>query len=407
MDQLPEDIIKDVNGFIGERSYLFTRIFCKNWDKGDHRVTNYTNAVQNISMLNEAIGNGILKKCDHVKLFNHIVLHGNMYVMKYFWRKYKDEKIHNTETLGFSIDSGSLENLRWLIDHVKCDMNTTTFTNAVKCGNLDVLDLLEDKVCPMDKGIMYTAISSGDIATIEWLYDKCDDSYGDDIGALADYIAGHGTVEVMKWMGEVDGLVIGEETMQMAFSAGNVEMMKYLQEEGCPLCTIDYGMIEDNDNRWSIESIRYMRSIGAEWGNISYQMGYSGTNEEIEWVIEHGYTDIYIDMHLHIEGALEVQEYQPDNLRMDAIELMCNNFIIPTSAFSVALCHMRLDVMKLLHSKNCQWGFDPHREDVIILHCIYDFEKDCVKSVEIAKWMREECPQGLEFILDALASVGF
>ena len=388
MDQISDDSIKGINCFIGKNSYLFTRILCKQWDMGHHRNTKYIEAVRSISMLNEAIDNGIFKECDHVTLFNQAVLVGNIYVMKYFFRKYNHEKIHDTKTLGIAAGSGKLGNVKWLVDHVGCEMNENTFKCAASAGKLHVMKFLFERNCKIHDESVKDAISYGNLENVKWLWDKCNGICEDD---TMDHVATCGNIEIMKWLISNTDMGVDTQTMTLVFCTGNVELLRYVYGElEDEICKIGYDGLYGTSGEfcWSMGAIRYLRSIGAEWGDISYQMFQYGTLEDIRWIFQNGFVSTLSshDVRSCFTGAIDAVDKESV---LDKIEFLCGIGHVTRPTIGWGAYHLNLDAMKLLKEKKCLWGKKNDMLGLMAFFMYHDGYSDNEK--EILVWIKEEC----------------
>ncbi|CAM9530803.1 unnamed protein product [Pylaiella littoralis] len=96
---------------------------------------------------------------------------------------------------------GSLENMKWLLEH-GCPWGENTFLEAAFHGSLENMKWLRTNGCPWNTGTFERA-------------------------------AGHGSLENIKWL-KTNRCPWNEYTFERAVIHGSLENMKWLRTNGCP-----------------------------------------------------------------------------------------------------------------------------------------------------------------------------
>ena len=66
----------------------------------------------------------------------------------------------------------SMEVLQYLVQYIDSSWGPSTFSLAVKGGNLSILKWLKEEGCTWDTTVFITAIQTGDREIIRWLYEE-------------------------------------------------------------------------------------------------------------------------------------------------------------------------------------------------------------------------------------------
>ena len=375
---LQRDVNKQIQEFIGDKSYLFTRTICTDWSDyvtkwGEtSKKTSIKRTLESLTLTKEALSNNLPWEREPFykkkrKILSDSSLVGNLSVMKHLYKVFPGDKkeSHDEETFSDGAKNGNLGNMKWL-KSIGCTMNISTFSSAAEKGKLMNMKWLLENNCPIDGTVFTSAAKNGNLRNMKWLLEKkipMEDNktmnaaivrkdltnikwlfYNGCTGGIdtVAYAAYEGDLETMQWM-FFHGAPLYYHTLRCAFYNGNVENMKWLVSLGCDLCEIGY---HHDTEKWNSEAVKYLRSVGCEWGEwTSFHISRYGTLEDLKWLKEDGYE---LDGCL-MEGAVDIED-------MDKVKwLRSNGCPWDEFSFSSAAFSRNLDMMKYLHSNGCPW----------------------------------------------------
>ena len=194
---LEKNVNKQIQEFIGNTSYLFTGVICKEW-KYSITNTSFSIVTTSISRLEEfIISGGIVNK----KLFTEALKNDNIEVTK---------KIFDIENF---------------IKPWDFDMAII----PVKNGNLELLMFLKKNGCPWSRHICSEAASNGHLHILRWA--RSEDCPWD--SKTCTNAAENGHLEVLKWL-RSEGCPWYEWVCSSTASNGHLEVLKWLKDNGCP-----------------------------------------------------------------------------------------------------------------------------------------------------------------------------
>jgi len=195
---------------------------------------------------------------------------------------------------------------------------------------LENLDLFE--ICD---NLMHVSIKNGNLNGVKWLQENgC--SWGE---RAFEYASGYGNFDIMKWLKD-NGCPWNAHTFMYAAAYGNLDIMKWMKENGCPWNESAFAAAYGN-----LDSMKWLKENGCPWNESAFTFAAAHGNLDImKWLKENGC---------------------PWN----------------ESAFTFAAKHGNLDIMKWMKENGCPWD-----ESTFEYPVRYG-------KLDIIKWLKENgCP---------------
>ena len=213
----------------------------------------------------------------------------------------------------------------------------------------------------LNRGMFSHAAKNGNIEVLKWLLDEgCD--FEEHAFTMA---AGTGNLEFMKWLLEVYKCLYPDKedcepftthTFEMAAENGNIEVMKWLRDK----CNWDRFTIIRAAENGNLENMKWLVKEGCDFNDyeIFSNAAKNGNLENMKW--------------LKTEGFLwDVDPYHTES----------------SGVFANAAMNGNLENMKWLLQGGCPWGFETETFDCAVKN----------GNLENMKWLlREGCPWGSE-----------
>lgn len=165
--------------------------------------------------------------------FKYAAQHGNLEHMK--WLR-EQECPWDPGTFIEAARQGNLENMKWLLT-AGCPWSSYTFAMAAKYGNLDNMRWLRDNNCPWDVDTAFEAAEAGILENLKWLKEQ---NCPWPKGILARAASGPGPAHLacVQWLRE-NGAHWHTSVFENAADHGNLPLMQWLFEQGCPTTSVD------------------------------------------------------------------------------------------------------------------------------------------------------------------------
>jgi hypothetical protein len=190
----------------------------------------------------------------NTKFLLEVINNNRLIILKWLW-----EKGYNIsdETIDYIKRNGSPEMLRWLIMEFRCDKLTNKmFENMSGFGDIEMLELLKSKKCPMDYKSYIGALLNDNICVMNWLKENgC---------ALNKKIWIYASVEkskCLKWLKD-NKCPWDSDICETISNDDDFEYLKWLISNGCPLSGNEcYSAAVSN----RIDVLKWLRSKNCVW----------------------------------------------------------------------------------------------------------------------------------------------
>jgi hypothetical protein len=132
----------------------------------------------------------------------------------------------------YAARSGNIGMLNWLKAGALCELNQTTCSGAASAGQLTALRHLRNEGC-------------------DW-----------DVDTVAQYAARGGSVEMVEWLQQQQGVVIDASVMKAAAGADHTAVCEYLHSAGCEWnAEVCYQAARNGH----VDTLRWLRENGCPW----------------------------------------------------------------------------------------------------------------------------------------------
>jgi hypothetical protein len=189
-----------------------------------------------------------------------------------------------------------------------------TLVNAVaSSGRLSIPQhLLTEQQCPNPPSLSEYAASSGSISMLKWLREQngyafsqrtcAGAAWGGHLAALqhlrsegcvwdAEYIGRHaassGSIEVVEWLRQQQGVEINASALVNAAGAGRTAMCAYLRSIGCDWHT---DACAEAANLGHLDTLRWLRANGCPWdvAEVCFYAACHSTTDVLDYIAEQG-----------------------------------------------------------------------------------------------------------------------
>ncbi|KAL6075282.1 Ankyrin repeat domain containing protein [Balamuthia mandrillaris] len=253
----------------------------------------------------------------------------------------------NEDTCTLAAGQGCLEVLQWARQEKGCPWTEAAFTAAAAGGHLEVLQWLHQSGCPCDEeDVLCAAASGGHLQVLKWAhgeYFEIPDSafkgaaYNGHLAVLewghenglplqkTDIFSGAvkgGHMTVLKWIAQVLGneapslsSFSSDVSCAIAASNGNLEMLKWLHEQGCPwdASTFDRAAVSGD-----LEVAKWMHAQGCPWeASTCNTAAKEGHLDFLKWARENGCPGTNVPASLQPNKA--IGRFCGGSMRMDAL----------------------------------------------------------------------------------------
>ena len=182
--------------------------------------------------------------------------------------------------------SGRLNILKYLITEQQCPIPELLSHYAARSGSISMLNWLDEENLS-ERELVLTctgAAAGGQLAALQHLVSR---DYHWDEDYIACYAASSGSIDVIDWLRQQEGIVIDAEAMSFAAGAGHIAMCQYLRSIGCDWDSSACGCAAGTGH---LDVLRWLRDNGCPW-NVSEVCTNAAASEFIDmldYVIEQG-----------------------------------------------------------------------------------------------------------------------
>jgi hypothetical protein len=185
------------------------------------------------------------------------------------------------DTFAIAASHRDLNVLQWLRE-VQCPWCEWTFACAVRARrDWEVLIWLKTNGCPWDhESLHYAMKNNGNLLLIQYLLaEKCPSTN------LTGYIAIEtGNVAILKLLGDAGYSFQTEEDFQLAVEDKPLHFLQVLHSVNCPLSEFCFTVAVE---RGDMEILRWLRSVGCPWDGTTFKTAiHGGDIEIIRWLYE-------------------------------------------------------------------------------------------------------------------------
>jgi hypothetical protein len=201
--------------------------------------------------------------------------------------------------------------LKWL--QLQCPIFTKSVcVAAVEGRHLSLLRWLREQGCPWDDQCVTSAASGGNLELLRWVL-KSGCPYDLENRQVTSAAAGSGNFALLQFVVE-RGFVLGPGTAAAAISRGDLPMLRWLREKGCPwkesdvcrmaaccgkldvleLCHAQGGKLDvevflSAARRGSVPMLQWLRERGCPWHRSTCQEAATyGRLSALRWLKENG-----------------------------------------------------------------------------------------------------------------------
>lgn len=355
-DVLTEGRVGETILSFGKEDFLFTGTVCRTWRENSVSTETGTRAsVESLSRTKEACDSGI---CTNEAAFVAIEEGSDLSIFQYLFHRGIDcwDGVH----LEVAVSHGRLDVMEFIIKSGQClrKLNEGLFHLAVSWDQLESVKYLLSRGCPVDKACLhYRDMRSLEVAICRR------------------------NLEMVKTVRTVDYPFI-EDTFRVACKTKNMEVMKYLHEEGCqPDENLCFDLRESDD----VFSLTFFFKHGYfrdEWETFLSACIYEGHHELVTFFLGEG----VVPDDDCVNSAISIGDL--GNAKFLTRKYPCR----PTSqayieAFNNDCCNCRrMHVIDWLYDNmKCSIGFSSFQEMQNDFHGSYILDKSPV----ISDWFRE------------------
>ena len=277
-ERLPNELVEYILSFIGEHRSI-SSLVCILWNTIIKNKCISTNNFTTLSLVIWAKDN--FRYYYPRKIFLNAARIGNLEIIIYLYEMYKLYILKDSESCMNAIKNNHTNVLRWLLSH-GFECNEDIISYVALYGEFELLKWIHStiyttKSIPWIEKISTCATKSGNLEMLKYLHENgCPwDKYTCSRAAEYEYL------EILKYLHE-NGCPWDEDTCSYAAEYGYFELLKYAHENGCPwsVATFAGGIISEN-----LEILEYLRENGCPWDKISCHIAAEyGYLEILKWL---------------------------------------------------------------------------------------------------------------------------
>jgi len=178
---------------------------------------------------------------------------GNLELVNYLHDKGCPLDIDAFTTIIIAAEIGNVEILQYLRD-IGYSWNANACGSAAKNGHMDVLKYLHENGCPWDSTTCSDCTKGGHLEILKWLH-KNNCPWDEWSCASAAY---HNQFEILKYLHE-HNCPWDDKSTNMAAGKGHMEILKYLIDHKCPMTKmVCWNAVKDNQ----LEALKYILDNG-------------------------------------------------------------------------------------------------------------------------------------------------
>ncbi len=156
-----------------------------------------------------------------------------------------------TNPMAMATLRGCLSLVQWYHRTLRYPLLKTTFRNAARSGNLELLRWLQEKRCPWSLATSQAAAGEGHIHVLQWAHaNGC--PWNEWACANA---AWGGHLSVLQWLRQ-NGCPWDESTCHMATKEGHLELLEWAHANGCPWNARIFDLAETNGRHHIVAWLR-------------------------------------------------------------------------------------------------------------------------------------------------------
>jgi hypothetical protein len=157
--------------------------------------------------------------------------HGHLEMLK--WAVERGCPCREEEFCDAAARGGQLEVLKWLRPR-GCEWSTETFIAAIKSGDLDTIRWLRENGCGWDEDTCEVAAKYRHFEVLKWAVESGCHVFND--AKVFSYAVQGCDAEMIEWLhGRGFGFGYGKWTCHLAAECGQLDVLRRLHTEGCPL----------------------------------------------------------------------------------------------------------------------------------------------------------------------------
>ena len=159
---LEKNVNHQIQEFVGNTSYLFTGIVCKEWIH-KNKITNVNESIKSIKRLEESFDYDLPRS----KICEKVAKTGSLEMLQMARKK---KCLWGPGTCYFAAENGHLEVLKWARSN-GCPWDEWTCSKAAENGHLEVLKWARSNGCPWDLNTCSFAADNGHLDVLNWAID--------------------------------------------------------------------------------------------------------------------------------------------------------------------------------------------------------------------------------------------
>ncbi|GFR41069.1 hypothetical protein Agub_g1709 [Astrephomene gubernaculifera] len=194
------------------------------------------------------------------------------------------------DVAGVAAERGNVEVLQYLLLSEGIGPSLDCGSGAAACGSLGALALLHAHGCPMDVGTVRAAAREGHLHVVVWLVETLGAALqlGTEVFSDAAY---SGNLELLRWLRE-RGCPWDADAIAEAARSGCDEALEWLVEQVCPWPDDGLPYVEAARNN-DLATLACLKRLGCPWGPpgrlLKYCLQYSCINAVLSWLLAAGY----------------------------------------------------------------------------------------------------------------------
>jgi len=280
------------------------------------------------------------------ELCTSAALIGSLDILQYLLQNKSWFEIMRSDIMSSAVMSGNLKMVEWLYEN-ECQLNQLSCDYAAGIGRLDILKYLITNGCPWNGETCDQAAVHNHLEILKYLRTQFSGSWDENTYNAACEV---GSLEILKYLQSTDdnrdNECLGELYENNVFcgwaaSRGHLEVLKWLRENGCPwdekTCAVAAG-----DNYLDI--LKYLHDNGCPWDERCYEYTWNYM-DILRYLHENGCPwDERACSSAAYHGCMETLRYLHEN-GCPWDELACHN----------AAYRGHEEILRYLHENNCPW----------------------------------------------------
>ncbi len=262
---LPNDILKEIFGFLGDEFLFVLKFTCKKFNDAIHlkRQTDpFRITVQGPTLVSIINSNFCAR----------VARHGHTNLLQ--WAR-TNGCPWNKKTCSAAARNGHLGTLMWARAN-GCPWDAATCARAALNGHLEVLQWARANRCPWDEWTCAKAAANGHLETLKWL--RANGCPWD--ASTCARAAENGHLETLKWL-ITNGCSSDKWTCAMAALNGHLETLIWARANGCPWNEETCSFAAEKGH---LEILQWARANGAPWNEDIIRRNAIRHPEVLKWL---------------------------------------------------------------------------------------------------------------------------